>query len=147
MKKRYIAMILMAIFLFSVVNAQSVPDPQLENIGGVNIEIPYGFHENKSLSKDYTATVHTNRTVDIHYRTYYDEYNETAEIIVTEFNSHADSDDSIEHLDAEEVTINGVNGKLANTTNGYIFDYVKNGQLVEIKSDDYELIGFFVYNQ
>ena len=57
MKKRYIAMILMAIFLFSVVNAQSVPDPQLENIGGVNIEIPYGFHENKSLSKDYTTTL------------------------------------------------------------------------------------------
>ena len=147
MKKRYIAMILMAIFLFSVVNAQSVPDPQLENIGGVNIEIPYGFHENKSLSKDYTTTVHTNRTVDIHYRTYYDEYNETAEIIVTEFNSYSDSDDSIEHLDAEEVIINGVNGKLANTTNLYIFDYVMDGQLVEIRSDDYNLISFFVYNQ
>ncbi len=140
-------MILMAIFLFSVVNAQSVPDPQLENIGGVNIEIPYGFHENKSLSKDYTTTVHTNRTVDIHYRTYYDEYNETAEIIVTEFNSYSDSDDSIEHLDAEEVIINGVNGKLANTTNLYIFDYVMDGQLVEIRSDDYNLISFFVYNQ
>ncbi len=147
MKKRYIAMILMAIFLFSVVNAQSVPDPQLENIGGVNIEIPYGFHENKSLTKDYTTTVHTNRTVDIHYRTYYDEYNETAEIIVTEFNSYSDSDDSIEHLDAEEVIINGVNGKLANTTNLYIFDYVMDGQLVEIRSDDYNLISFFVYNQ
>lgn len=140
-------MILMAIFLFSVVNAQSVPDPQLENIGGVNIEIPYGFHENKSLTKDYTTTVHTNRTVDIHYRTYYDEYNETAEIIVTEFNSYSDSDDSIEHLDAEEVIINGVNGKLANTTNLYIFDYVMDGQLVEIRSDDYNLISFFVYNQ
>lgn len=140
-------MILMAIFLFSVVNAQSQPDPQLEKIGGVDIEIPYGFYENKSLTKDYTTTVHTNRTVDIHYRTYYDKYNETAEIIVTEFNSYSASEDSIEHLDAEEVTINGVNGKLANTTNLYIFDYVMDGQLVEIRSDDYNLIGFFVYNQ
>ena len=82
-----------------------------------------------------------------HYRFYYDEYNETAEVMVTEYNSDSQASKSLEHLDAEDVTINGVTGKLTNTTNSYIFDYVKNGQFVEIKSKDYDIIGFFVYNK
>ena len=149
MKKRYILIIIMlaGIFFISLVNAQAVPDPQLENIGGVEINIPYGFHENTTLTKDYKTTIHTNRMVDFHYRFYYDEYNETAEVMVTEYNSDSQASKSLEHLDAEDVTINGVTGKLTNTTNSYIFDYVKNGQFVEIKSKDYDIIGFFVYNK
>ena len=133
----------MIIFLGSV-SAQSVPDPNFEYINGVTFDVPYGSQLNDTLSYD-NFTVIDNKNVSLSHRVYVNELNQTTEIDVMGFNDYKNSQDALSKIDGEDMQINGVDGKLINSTDSYTFFFVSNGNLVNVTAKDYTLMTFFVY--
>lgn len=138
-------LIFIVIFLLGAVSAQSVPDPNLQEINGVTFDVPYGSNLNDTLSYDNYTVMDTGKVLVSH-RVYINELNETTEIDVVGYDDYQNSHEALDKIDGETTDIKGVEGKLINSTDSYTFVFVSNGNLVNVTAKDYILMTFFVYN-
>lgn len=138
-------LIFLIIVLLGSVSAQSVPDPNLQEVNGVTFDVPWGSNLNDTLSYDNFTVDENNMRVLVSHRVYVNELNETTEINVMGYNSYQDSHDALDGIDGQDWQINGVEGKLINSTDSYTFSYVSNDNLVNVTAKDYTLMTFFVY--